>query len=123
MTRQEAISAIENKPELGICYGRSKGCELMEYQDFLDWYDDAGLTRITYYEDDDQEGVYWLIEKTTYGKLLSRTECENVEEAKRLYYEALERKYYDDNGAGGMWFPSVEESNIEDNDPYGFDPE
>jgi len=123
MTRKEAITAIELNPELGICYGRSKGCQLMIYREFLSWYDDTGITRVDWIEDSDQEDVYWLIERTTYGKELNRIEYESEEEVKDAYYEALERKYQDDNGAGGMWFPSVEESNIEDGDPYGFDEE
>ena len=96
MKKSEAIQAINQNPELGVVYGRVRGCQLMTFREFLSWYEDT-------------------------SSFLSRIKDQDIEPDSDEYYELLEQEYDSDNGAGGIWYPEADLVEV-DND-WGFNEE
>jgi hypothetical protein len=111
MKKSEALAQLALNPELGVTVRH--GVELMTYREFLDWYCDAGHERLTIEEQYNEEkdcDEYVLVTRSAADsrKVYHRETFSTYEEANAAYYAAMELKYNNDNGAGGIWLPASE---------------
>lgn len=114
-TAADLIEELHANNNLGIAYNQSGiPLQTMTFREFLTWYADATNIHLsiedgTYYDEDHETEVDTcnLVERCS-GKKLNSAQFFSEEEARDAYYERLERRYNDDNGAGGIWYDNAE---------------
>jgi hypothetical protein len=116
ISKGELLSELNSNSDLGIAYNQSSIIlQTMDYREFLNWYADSTGTQLSleeteHWDDDKEEYItaYAIVRRIS-GKVFGDPEhFDNEEDAKNEYYDALERRYMDDNGAGGIFYNNSE---------------
>lgn len=111
-SKSELLDVLHAYNEQGIAFNQSGiPLQLMDYREFLNWYTDTGHTRITFEDIEKEDGGndFYLYERSgadnrrVYNKTKFETDKERLDE----YYSALERRYHDDNGTGGIYYTNT----------------
>jgi hypothetical protein len=116
INKSEVLEQLKSDVTLGIAYAQSGiNCQIMTYREFLDWYRDAGTTRMEIkeiYNDELACDETFLIlhnnSKDRNYKEYSRELFENYDLAKDKLYKYLENDFHSDNGAGGGFYENAE---------------
>jgi hypothetical protein len=113
--KAEILDELKSNTQFGIAFNQSgQALRVMTFNEFLSWYADATSCHLsiedgTEYdkEHDGEVETFSLVERVS-GKKVNSVTFHTDEEARNAFYERLERRYNDDNGAGGIWYDNSE---------------
>lgn len=116
VTKSELLDILRADNEQGIAFNQSGiPLQVMTYREFLDWFANTGHDRyiieeVEVYDEDQEEYVtkYHLNRTLSGGKYIGHEEYDTEDDARDEYYEVMERRYNDDNGSGGIFYPNAE---------------
>jgi hypothetical protein len=109
-TKNELLAELKANDKLGIAFNQSgTPLQTMTFHEFLQWYADCtpSLSTESVWNDDRGSYDHCLVESVN-GRVLSKTKFDDESDCDQEYYDTLERRYNDDNGAGGIFYNNKE---------------
>jgi hypothetical protein len=110
LIKSELIAELQADSNKGIAFNQSGiPLQIMTYREFLNWYSDTGhdTLKVEPVENAD-EMPFRLVRRLRGGRFVDAQRFDTEEQATDEYYKVMERRYNDDNGGGGIFYPNLQ---------------